>query len=62
MPRKPYPNSEKKQPIGARLRPDMLERLQALADADRRTLSFMVEEAVREYLAKHDVPSPKKPR
>lgn len=50
MPRKPMPESEKKVTVGGRIDPKLFQELTALADADRRTVSFMVEEAVRYFL------------
>lgn len=53
MSRKPLPESEKRIQVAARVLPSVVSALQALADADRRTLSFMVEEAIREYVERH---------
>ncbi len=53
MPRKPLAESEKRRGIAARMLPSIIDKLQELADADRRTLSFMLEEAAREYIERH---------
>lgn len=53
MPRKPLPVSEKKVQIGARVDPKLFAAMSDLADADDRTLSYMVERAVQEYVARH---------
>ena len=50
MPRKPLPQTEKRVPLGARILPSLLTALRELADEDRRTLSFMVEDSIREYV------------
>jgi hypothetical protein len=62
MPRKPAVENEKKLPVAARLAPSVLEAMQILADADERTLSFMIERAVREYVERHAKPLPAKPK
>jgi len=53
MPRKSLPESEKKVALGARVDPSLFVALAELASADERTLSFMVERAVREYVERH---------
>ena len=53
MPRKSLPPSEKRAPLGARVYPDLIESLQAIARADDRTLSYMVERAIREFVERH---------
>lgn len=57
MPKRNMPESEKKVAAGARFKPAVLAALQALADADQRTLSFMIEKAVNEYVEKNASPS-----
>lgn len=52
MPRKPAPESAKKVGLAARVDPALIAALQELADADDRTLSYMVEKAIREFVAK----------
>ena len=47
MPRKPVPASEKKVGIAARVDPALLAELEDIARADERTVSFMVEKAIR---------------
>lgn len=51
MPRKPLTESEKKVGLAARIHPSLLKQLGELARADERTLSFMVDRAIRFYLA-----------
>lgn len=53
MSRKPLPSSEKKVGLAARVDPALLAGIQALAEADDRTLSYMVEKAIREFVEKH---------
>lgn len=62
MPRKPLSESEKRRGLGARILPSLIDRLQEMADADRRTLSFMVEDAIREYIERRDGKPPKRPK
>lgn len=50
MPRKPLPPSDKKVGIAARIDPTLLSELQDAARADERTISFLVEKAIRQYL------------
>lgn len=49
MPRKTV-ESEKKIPVTARIDPKLVESLSTVAREDRRTLSFMVEDAIRFFL------------
>lgn len=58
MPRKPLPPSEKKAALGARVDPALLAALQAMADEDDRTVSYMVEKAVREFIERHTAKPP----
>ena len=53
MPRKPLPLSEKRAHLGARVLPSLIDALKELGEADRRTLSFMVEAAIAEYVERH---------
>jgi predicted transcriptional regulator len=43
----------KKVHVGARVSPDILAAMQVMADADDRTLSYMVEKAIREFVDRH---------
>lgn len=45
-------------PLNARVNQSLLDEMKALARADRRTLSYMVERAIREYVERHGKPSP----
>lgn len=60
MPRKPTPEADKKVPIGARVDPHALSALAELARADDRTLSYMIEKAIREYVERHAAKPPRK--
>lgn len=64
MARKLLPSSEKKSPVAGRVDPSLLAQFEALAAADRRTVSFMIEEAIREYVERHHgkLPPPRKAR
>lgn len=53
MPRKKLPEPEKRVGIAGRMLPNLVDALKAIGDADRRTFSFMLEEAVREYVERH---------
>ena len=53
MPRKPSPQHDKRLPLAAKVQPELLNGLRDLANRDERTLSFMVERAIREYLERH---------
>lgn len=50
--------ADKKRYLAARVAGSLVDALQKLADADKRSLSFMAEEAIREYVHRHH---PKKP-
>ena len=45
---------EAKVPYTARFNSEALERLRKLAEADERTLSYMIDKAVREYVRRLD--------
>lgn len=45
-----------KEPISARIAADLVRRLTAMAEADERTFSYMVERAIREFLDLHEHP------
>lgn len=63
MPRKPMPPTEKRVPLGARILPHLIDALHELAAADERTLSQMVERAIREYVERHGkAGGPKRPQ
>lgn len=53
--------SEKKTGVAAKVAPDLLKSLKAMADVDRRTLSFTIEEAIREYVDKHAPKASRRP-
>jgi hypothetical protein len=53
MPRKRLTPTEKRAPLGARILPSLIKALQDMADDDDRTLSHMVERAIREYVERH---------
>jgi predicted HicB family RNase H-like nuclease len=53
MPRKPLDPSEKKVGLAARVDPQLLVALQRMATADDRTLSYMVEKAIRDFVERH---------
>ncbi len=46
-------NKEVKERVTIMMRPSLRSPLQALADADERSLGFMVERAVEAYLGQH---------
>jgi hypothetical protein len=50
MPRKPVPDADKKVAIGGRVAPSLLAAMQSLAEQDERTVSFLLEKAVTEYV------------
>ena len=50
MPRKPVPPSEKKIAAGTRLDPQLFAELDALAKTEDRTMSYLIEKAVRQFL------------
>lgn len=53
MPRPKNADVGKKEPAATRLPSEYLRAVEELAAADRRTVSFIIEEAVREYVLKH---------
>jgi len=53
MPRTSDPDRPKKVNISARIDPHLLERIEAMADADERSVSYFVEKALREWLDLH---------
>lgn len=61
MPRKPLAESQKKAGLAARVDPTLIAALQVLADEDDRTLSYMVEKAIREYVEARAAKPPRKP-
>lgn len=54
MARKAEQDKAKKVGISARVDPQLAERFEALAAADERTVSYLVEKAMLEYLQRHD--------
>lgn len=53
MPRKPLPEVEKKVGLAARVYPSLLKELEEMGEADDRTISYMVDKAIRYYLEHH---------
>ena len=53
MARKALPESEKKGYAAARVSNQLLAALSEMARADQRTLSFMIEKALREFVERH---------
>lgn len=60
MPRKPLPESEKKVPVAARVDPAVFNVFVELARDDDRTISYMVEKAMREFADRRSKP-PRRP-
>lgn len=54
MPRKPMPKADKKIHVAARVEPKIVDALLSLAGADDRTLSYMIEKAMREYVERNE--------
>jgi hypothetical protein len=58
MPRKPE-SEKKKVPVASRIERSIFDRLQAMATADDRNLSYMIEKAIKFFLdAQDDSPHP----
>ena len=62
MARKPVPEADKKMAAGVRLTPDVLATLKAFAEEDERTLSYLIEKAVKEYVQRRQGKRPDKPQ
>lgn len=61
MPQTPRHASEKRSPVTARVLDRVIDALQAMADADDRTLSYMIEKALREFVERHAPADPARP-
>jgi hypothetical protein len=54
------PESEKKITVSARVQPSVLDALERIANADDRKVAYVIEKAIREYVARN--PPPKRSR